>query len=163
MVTTASKNIDVFNKVPDIFSRMNEFGIGWDSMFKDVGHFHTGNYPPYNLIQEEDDNFTLELAVAGFAEKDLNIEVKDKKLTISGTSTQTLEEDTRIYHKRGIGGRSFTREFIMGPHVRVESADLVNGILIIKCKRELPPEKRAKQIPIGSKLLNEEKSNEEST
>jgi molecular chaperone IbpA len=106
-------------------------------------------YPPYNIEQSiEDENaYAIELAVAGFADADLDIEVKDGQLIIVGKK-DGVETERKFLH-RGIAERGFIRRFQLADHVVVSGANLKNGLLRIELKRELPEAKKPRKISIG--------------
>lgn len=106
-------------------------------------------YPPYNIEQSlEDENaYAIELAVAGFGEGDLDIEVNEGQLTVVGKKEST-EEKRRIVH-RGIAERGFIRRFQLADHVVVSGANLSNGLLRIELRRELPEAMKPRKIAIG--------------
>lgn len=101
-------------------------------------------YPPYNVKKVDDEHFIIEMAVAGFGKHNLDIELKDDVLTISG-NTETEEGD---YLHKGIANRAFTRKFTIADTVEVKNAELVNGMLKIFLERFVPEEKKAKKIDI---------------
>ena len=103
-------------------------------------------YPPYN-IKEKDDKGVIEFAVAGFAEKDLKVEVKENTLSISGCKEKELQED--LMHK-GISDRSFTKRFQLHKHIIVDNAELKDGLLKISYHRDIPEAEKPKQIKIKS-------------
>jgi len=103
-------------------------------------------YPPYN-IKEKDDKGVIEFAVAGFAEKDLKVEVKENTLSISGCKEKELQED--LMHK-GISDRSFSKKFQLHKHIVVDDAELKDGLLKVSYHREIPEAERPKQIKIKS-------------
>ena len=103
-------------------------------------------YPPYN-IKEKDDKGVIEFAVAGFAEKDLKVEVKENTLSIYGCKEKELQED--LMHK-GISDRSFTKKFQLHKHIIVDNAELKDGLLKVSYHREIPEAERPKQIKIKS-------------
>ena len=105
----------------------------------------TPNYPPFNIVRYDDDNYQIELAVAGFGKDDISIAVKEGMLTVEGNKTTT---DTREYLHQGIGYRKFTRSFILADYVEVEDAEMADGILQIKCKRHIPESMKPKLIEI---------------
>ena len=105
-------------------------------------------YPPYNIEQLDDDHYRIELAVAGFTESDLNIEVREGVLIISGAKENNTEE--RHFLHRGIAERSFERRFQLADYVVVESAELQNGLLSIELKRELPEAMKPRTIAIST-------------
>lgn len=104
-------------------------------------------YPPFNILEAGEDAYRIELAVAGFAESDLTVEVKDDTLVISGA--KPAEEEV-VYLHRGIAQRAFERRFKLADHVLVLSAALDNGLLTIDLKRELPESKKPRKIAIQS-------------
>lgn len=108
-------------------------------------------YPPYNIERVEEDRFAIELAVAGFAETDLDIETKDGLLTVAGRKNREDDaDDGREYLHRGIAERSFIRRFQLADHVIVTGAALLNGVLRVDLVRELPEAKKPRKILIGS-------------
>jgi len=118
-------------------------------------------YPPYNIEQLAEDAYRIELAVAGFGDNDLNIEVREGVLIISGSKTNTEEE--RQFLHRGIAERAFERRFQLADYVVVQSAALENGLLRIDLKRELPEAMKPRTIKIdqvsnrGRKLVTGKK------
>lgn len=133
---------------------LNERGVGFDrmfDMFEDaVGYTTNGGYPPYNLIKAGDDDYLIEVAVAGFTLDDLEITQNGKKLIISATKPEFEGEEPTYLH-RGISTRSFKRDFVLAEHVVVAGAELDNGILTVKLHRELPEEMKPRTIAIESK------------
>lgn len=104
-------------------------------------------YPPFNVEQIGEDNFRIELAVAGFGEDDLNIEFKQNSLVVTGNRKPA---EQRNFLHRGIAERSFERRFGLADHVRVSGAKLENGLLTIDLVRELPELLKPRKIEIGS-------------
>ncbi len=106
-------------------------------------------YPPYNIEQSvEDENvYAIELAVAGFGQEDLDIEVNEGQLIVVGKKTQS--DETRNFVHRGIAERGFIRRFQLADHVVVTAAGLTNGMLRVELKRELPEAMKPKKIAIG--------------
>ena len=112
----------------------------------------TQGYPPYNIERIGEDRFAIEIAVAGFAQDDLDIETKEGLLTVAGRkqSDESVEDTAgREYLHRGIAERGFVRRFQLADHVIVTGADLRNGLLRIELKRELPEAKKPRKITIG--------------
>jgi molecular chaperone IbpA len=126
--------------------------IGFDRLFDEMDRAFENSankgYPPYNLIKETDNNFTIELAVAGFGMDDLSITKEGNILNIEGT-TGSSNDDVTYIHK-GIGGRNFTRTFTLNDHVEVSNATLNNGILTIDLERIVPEALQPKKIAINS-------------
>lgn len=106
-------------------------------------------YPPFNVEDTGQDAYRIELAVAGFTQDDLLVEVHDDTLLVSGKRTQT--EDERTFLHRGIAERNFERRFKLADHVVVRGASLENGLLKIDLARELPEAKKPRKIEIGSR------------
>ena len=104
-------------------------------------------YPPYN-VKEKDDLGVIEFAVAGFAESDLKVEVIDNTLKVSGCKEEKRSED--FYHK-GISDRTFRKSFKLHEHIRIDGAELKDGLLKVTYKREIPESEKPKQIKIKSK------------
>ena len=104
-------------------------------------------YPPYN-IKEKDDLGVIEFAVAGFAEKDLKVEVKEQTLYVSGCKEEKTSED--FWHK-GISDRSFTKKFQLHEHIMINGAELKDGLLKVAYHRDIPESEKPKQIKIKSK------------
>ena len=134
---------------------LTKFGIGFDNMFDDLmrvsAQQSSTNYPPYDIVQVNDDEYMISVAVAGFGYDDLSV-TKDKKiLVIEGQhSRETVENEdsTAKYLHKGISERSFRREFQLADHVEITGAHLELGILSIHLKREIPEEAKPKTIAI---------------
>ena len=105
------------------------------------------NYPPHNVVQLDDTHFVIELAVAGFAESEVDVELADNVLTVRGESTRTDRESTKYLHK-GISTRNFTRSFPLAENIEVRSATVQNGILSVDLELVVPEEKKPKKIAI---------------
>ncbi len=105
-------------------------------------------YPPFNIEQIGEDEFRIELAVAGFSQDDLTIEFKQNSLIVSGQ--RNAPETQRNFLHRGIAERSFERRFGLADHVRVSGAKLENGLLTIDLVRELPEILKPRKIEIGA-------------
>ncbi len=126
--------------------------IGFDRMFNELNREFANSksqgYPPYNVVQENDDEYTISLAVAGFSMDNLDITVEKNTLTIEGTSSD--EPEGRNYLHKGIGNRNFRREFTLAEHIEVENAELLNGMLHINLVRDVPEAQKPKKINIRS-------------
>lgn len=129
---------------------IHKFAIGFDSMFDELLRLDSRqneNYPPYNIVQINEDEFIISLAVAGFGQDNLTI-TKDKNfLVIEGNPTSPHEE-IKFLHK-GIGNRSFKREFKLADHVDIMNANLELGVLSVYLKREIPEDEKPKTIAIS--------------
>ena len=106
-------------------------------------------YPPYNIEKTGDNDFRIELAVAGFGEEDLDIETKEGVLTVTGKTGATEDGEKREFLHRGIAERSFIRRFQLADHVVVNGAELRNGLLRIELQRQLPEAMKPRKIAIG--------------
>tara|TARA_X000000950_G_scaffold262517_1_gene333879 strand:+ start:737 stop:1147 length:411 start_codon:yes stop_codon:yes gene_type:complete len=131
----------------DAFGRFRPFSIGFDRLFDDMERIsnHSTNFPPYNVIKSSDDSYLIELAVAGFNKEELSIEFKDSILTVKGDNT--TRQELEFVHK-GISERNFVRSWTLGDHVKVKSAEVVNGLLVISLVKEVPEEEKPKIIKI---------------
>lgn len=116
----------------------------------------TQGYPPYNIERVGDDRFAIEIAVAGFGEEDLDIELKENLLTVAGKKGGVEEGAERDFLHRGIAERGFLRRFQLADHVIVTGADLVNGLLRIELRRELPETAKPRKIAIGGPIEREQ-------
>lgn len=125
------------------------FFIGFDRLLNKVQtpQGQTNNYPPYNIIKTEENWYELQVAIAGFKEDDLDIEIKDGLLSVKGNK---VEEDTIYeYIHKGISARSFQRTFTLADTIVVRAADLKDGILTIELENVIPEEKKPRKIEIG--------------
>ena len=122
--------------------------VGFDHLFNELEHVtrHAqDHYPPHNILKTGDTDYLIELAVAGFSRDELNIEVKDRTLNVTGEH----QSKGREYIHRGISTKKFKRTFRLSEHVKVNGADLVDGILSVILKYEVPEEMRPRKITIG--------------
>lgn len=104
-------------------------------------------YPPHNIIQEDRDNYTIQLAVAGFDRSELDITVQKKNLTVK--SNKIVDSTTRTYLHKGIAARNFTKNFLLNGEFEVSGADLVNGLLEIHLIRIVPETEKPINIKIS--------------
>jgi molecular chaperone IbpA len=104
-------------------------------------------YPPYNILKIGEDAYLVELAVAGFGESDLDIELHDGILTVKGEVSSVDGETDYIY--KGIAARSFERRFTLADTIQVDDVTLSQGMLTIRLKNVIPEEKKPRKIPIG--------------
>ena len=125
-----------FDQVADLMDR---------ALANDVGQ---NTYPPYNIEKTDDDAWRISIAVAGFSDDDLAIEVKDRSLLVTGR--KAADETERRYLHRGIATRAFERRFHLADHVRVTGAAHENGMLHIDLAREVPEALKPRRIEISS-------------
>ena len=112
------------------------------------------SYPPYNIELLGEDKYRITMAIAGFSQDNVNIEVQENTLTITGKKdTEEKESGERKYLHKGISERNFERKFQLGDHVKVLAADMENGLLHIDMERVIPEAKKPRQIEIGSRLF----------
>ncbi len=130
--------------------------VGFDRLFNILDQIAgpegaAQSYPPYNIERTGENAYRVTLAVAGFAEKDLSIEVKDGGLLVKG-ARQGEAEDGRQFLHRGIAARAFERRFQLAEHVRVTGATLETGLLHIDLVREVPEAMKPRMVPISTGL-----------
>jgi len=131
---------------------LHRHAIGFDRMFEELNRSFANskgsdNYPPYNVIKLDDTHYVVEVAVAGFAEEELDIEFKDGVLSVSGEKPKS-EGDTAEYLHKGISARSFLRRFTLAENVEVRAATVKNGVLSVALEHVVPEEKKPKKIAI---------------
>ena len=126
--------------------------VGFDHLFNMLDQAaDAGNgYPPYNIERTDETHYRISVAVAGFAEKDLNVEVRDGVLTLVGKREEGAKS---AYLHQGIAGRAFERRFQLAEHVEVRAAKLENGLLHIDLERVVPEEKKPRRIAINAPAL----------
>lgn len=107
------------------------------------------SYPPYNIEKTGDDSWRISIAVAGFSENDLNVEVKENALLVTARRAETEEDAKRTYLHRGIATRAFERRFHLADHVRVTGATHVDGMLHVDLVREVPEALKPRRIEIA--------------
>ena len=140
-----------------IFNSLRPFSIGFDNMFDQFesllgdGRLSTqSNYPPYNIRKAGKDKYAIEVAVAGFNKNDVEVEYEDNLLTVKTKKIDKAVEkdmDGEIIH-RGISQRSFSRSFTIADDIKVEGAEIKDGLLTIICEKIVPEQKKRKLIPI---------------
>lgn len=132
----------------DLFN--DPFLIGFTREFDRLQSVSNANskvsYPPYNVLKYDEDNYSLELAVAGFKKDEVEVTIKDGSLIVSGEKLNPEVDDYFLY--RGIATRKFTRSFALAEHMEVHEAAIEDGILSIPITRVVPEEKKPKQITI---------------
>ena len=133
------------------FTPFRRSTVGFDRLFEmlENGGVPGGmeSYPPFNLEQDGEDRYRITLAVAGFAQDEIDIVAQQNLLTVSG---RKREEDGRSYVHHGIATRSFERRFALGDYVQVKNAELKDGLLSIELMREIPDEMKPRRIEIGT-------------
>ena len=129
---------------------LNRALIGFDQLFNDVERRFANqvqtNYPPYNVIKHDDNNFEIEVAVAGFDREDITIEVDQDQLVIKGNRQK--DDDASKYLHRGLAARDFERSWTLAEYMEVGDAELTNGILRVKLTRIVPEALKPRLIAI---------------
>tara|TARA_R110000823_G_scaffold136040_6_gene265377 strand:- start:409 stop:852 length:444 start_codon:yes stop_codon:yes gene_type:complete len=125
--------------------------IGFDRVFNEMNRQFAStrgsdNYPPYNIARLDDTHYVIEVAVAGFADEEIDVELKDSTLVVKGEKSKTDKEVDYIH--KGISARSFERNFTLADNVEVRAATVKNGILAIALEHVVPEEQKAKKIAI---------------
>lgn len=129
--------------------------VGFDrlfSMLDQVGNVEISapNYPPYNIERSGENAYRVSLAVAGFAEADLSVLVKENTLMIRGEKQASDGDKSGAVLYQGIAERNFERSFHLADHVRVENASLENGLLRVELVREIPEAMKTRTVPISA-------------
>jgi len=135
------------------FSPFYRSTVGFDRLFNRLDTLvgqEQKTYPPYNIERTGDDAWRVTIAVAGFSQGDIAVESKENGLTVKGAKAAETNDKAREFLHRGIAERAFELRFQLGDYVEVQSADLENGLLHIELKREVPENKKARQIAIGT-------------
>ena len=145
MVT--SKALSLF----DNFNQLTPYDVGFDRVFDNLSRYVDNNatstgYPPYNIRKEGDYNYVIEMALAGFAREDLEIEVADGVLTIRSVKEKSDDDVSNIY--RGISYRKFVRKFTIADDIVVNGAKMENGMLSVDLERIVPEEKKPRLIEV---------------
>ena len=152
----------------DSFKDLDKFFVGFDDQFVKLQKLHDDitknipNYPPYNIKKIDDTHYVIEMAVAGFAQNEIDIEIDGGKLIVKGNVSSTEPDDNFLF--KGIAARAFTRAFALNDQVEVKDAELFNGMLKIALERMIPEEKKPKKVQVKAKsekqLLQEEEARE---
>ena len=140
-----------------IFNSLRPFSIGFDDMFDQFENLlgngslaMQSNYPPYNIRKTGKDKYSIEVALAGFSRKDVEVEFEDNLLTVRTKQVNKTEdniENGEILHK-GISQRQFARSFTIADDVKVNGAELKDGLLTISCEKVIPEMKKKRLIEI---------------
>ena len=148
------------------FKDFDKFFVGFDESAKQLQSLHADltknipNYPPYNIRKNDENSYTIEIAVAGFGQNEIDIEIDGGKLIVKGNVDAGLDalEDNFLF--KGIATRAFTRAFAIDDHIEVKNAELFNGMLKIALERLVPEEAKPKKVPVktgkGKEFLQED-------
>lgn len=137
------------------FAPFRRSTVGFDRLFDMLENSNTGqaqeNYPPFDLLRTGENDYRIELAVAGFKPDEIDITAQQNVLIVSGKKREETESNRGSdYIYRGIATRSFERRFALADHIQVRGADLKNGLLSIELVREIPEAMKPRKIDIGS-------------
>ena len=144
-----TRNLSVWNS-------LRPFSVGFDSIFEEFDRMlesperYNSNYPPYNIHKLSDNDYKIEVALAGYSRDDIEIELKDNTLTVRNKTKEKVvnDESNGVIHK-GISTRQFERSFTISEDIKVKNADLKNGLLSIDLERIVPEEKKPRLININ--------------
>lgn len=141
---------DVFGR--DLFKDFDKLYVGFDDQFNKLAKIHDDltknipNYPPYNIKKTGDNTYVIEIAVAGFAKQDIEIELANGKMVVRGNTQSQDQEESFLF--KGIANRAFTRTFALDDHIEVQDAELLNGMLKVFLERIIPEHKKPKKIEV---------------
>jgi molecular chaperone IbpA len=149
------------------FKDFDKFFVGFEDTAKQMQTLHADltknipNYPPYNIRKNDENSYTIEIAVAGFAETEIDIEIDGGKLVVRGNVDAASDALENNFLFKGIATRAFTRAFAIDDHIEVKNAELFNGMLKIALERLVPEQQKPKKVPVktrGKKQLLREDS-----
>lgn len=156
MVTTTRFTSD---HLPTIVTQLRNdpFLLGFDQLFdrlvsSGVGSAQATSYPPYNIIKTTDDEFVIEIALAGFTEEEIEVTVKEELLTVESLKDHSASGGGDAYIHQGIAERNFKRSWTLSPTIIVMGAAFEHGMLKISLKNEIPKEKQPRKIQINNDL-----------
>ena len=137
--------------LPAFANQIHRQAIGFDSIFEELNRTFNnskteGNYPPHNIVKLDDTHYVIEVAVAGFDEDEIDVELKENVLTVRGEQDKDQEEIEYLH--KGISARNFVRTFPLAEHIEVRGATVKNGILAIALEQVIPEEDKPKKIQI---------------
>ena len=144
-----TRNLSVWNS-------LRPFSVGFDSIFEEFDRLlesterYNSNYPPYNIRKLNDNDYKIEVALAGYSRDDIELELKDSTLTVRNKTREKVinDESNGVIHK-GISTRQFERSFTISEDIKVKNAELKNGLLNIDLERIIPDEKKPRLININ--------------
>jgi len=141
------------NKALSIFNQLRPLSVGFDDVFNhfesmfDYDMVNVSNYPPYNIVKTGDNKYDVELALAGFNKKDINVSVENGMLTIESKEDKSKDKDGEVIHK-GISKRYFKKSFTISDDVEVKGAELKDGMLRVSMEKIIPEAKKLRTIDI---------------
>ena len=141
------------NKALSIFNQLRPLSVGFDDVFNhfesmfDYDTVNVSNYPPYNIVKTGDNKYDVEVALAGFNKKDINVSVDNGMLTIESKEDKSKDKDGEVIHK-GISKRYFKKSFTISDDVEVKGAELKDGMLRVSMEKIIPEAKKLRTIDI---------------
>ena len=141
------------NKALSIFNQLRPLSVGFDDVFNhfesmfDYDTVNVYNYPPYNIVKTGDNKYDVEVALAGFNKKDINVSVENGMLTIESKEEKSKDKDGEVIHK-GISKRYFKKSFTISDDVEVKGAELKDGMLRVSMEKIIPEAKKLRTIDI---------------
>ena len=134
------------------FPTLHRHSVGFDRLFDELNrtfaNSRSDNYPPHNIAQLDDNHFVVEVAVAGFKESEIDVELKENVLTVKGEKVRAEDAPEIKYLHKGLSARNFTRTFTLADHVEVRAATIENGVLAIALELVVPEEEKPTKIQI---------------
>jgi molecular chaperone IbpA len=135
------------------FAPFRRSTVGFDRLFDMLENSNMGqaqeNYPPFDLIKKGENDYCIQLAVAGFKPEEIDITAQQNVLIVSGRKSDETGEKDGDFIYRGIANRSFERRFALADHIQVRGADLKDGMLAIELVREIPEAMKPRKIAVG--------------
>jgi molecular chaperone IbpA len=132
---------------------LNRALVGFDRIFDDFEHRFasqiSNNYPPYNVVRYDEDNYGIELAVAGFSKDEITVQLDQNQLVVNGEHIGTEQTGIEYLH-RSLAARNFTRAFALAEFIEVDGVTIKDGVLKIKLKRVIPEQLKPRMIQIKS-------------
>ena len=146
------------NRAISIFNQLRPYSVGFDDVFDHFGRMFddslfdvsTPNYPPYNIVKIKDNKYNIEVALAGYGKKDIDITYENNMLTIKSVKDEQekeVEENEGVLHK-GIAKRMFSKSFTIADDCKVTGAELKDGLLKVSLEKIIPDHKKARTINI---------------
>lgn len=145
------------------FKDFDKVFVGFDEQFNRMAKIHDDltknipNYPPYNIKKTGENTYAIEIAVAGFAKQDIEIELKEGSLIVRGTAGSDNADNAESFLYKGIANRAFTRTFALNDQIEVKDAELLNGMLKVFLERIIPEHKKPKKVEIKDKETSRSK------
>ena len=145
-----------FNKLPSIFNQLRPISVGFDNIFDhfekmfddDVFRSPQVNYPPYNIVKTGTYTYNIEVALAGYSKKDISVEYADGVLNIKSIKEEKSDDKKDGVIHKGIAKRYFSKSFTIADDVKIESAELKDGLLKISLMKIVPEGKKPKKITV---------------